>query len=126
MNLYSQVTSLELSKLLKELGVSQKSLFYWIKEEEPYIWYNCQNFNYPMNTVKWFYSAFTASELLEMLPDYIDMAGNLKIKKHDVRGEGITYFVEYGYGYYEHQDKNLSNALAKTLIHLIEQKIIEV
>lgn len=35
MNLESQVVSLELSKKLKELGVEQKSIFYWIEKNTP-------------------------------------------------------------------------------------------
>lgn len=127
MNLEQQCLSLNLAKRLKELNIKQESLFYWEWVND-----NCYGITYfpycvtPRNTGEFLhFSAFTASELLEMLPDYLDDAGCLKIEKHDVSNEGINYFVEYGYGYYQQQEQNLSNALAKMLIHLHEQGLIQ-
>lgn len=76
-NLNNLVTSLELSKRLKELGVKQESIFYWKgyekdsdywpDENTPVIdWvldYDPSNKNYP-NAI----SAYAAGELGEMLP----------------------------------------------------------
>lgn len=75
MNLESQVCSLELSKRLKELGVKQKSLFYWIRVETENknidgfgLTYIINIFK-PIQNFKEIYSAFTVSELGEILPD---------------------------------------------------------
>src|SRR5260221_4495003 len=71
MDIEKQVCSLELAKRLKELKVKQKSLFYWIREDDPYIWYN--NNNHPMYCEKFYYSAFTPSELSELLPNRVSI-----------------------------------------------------
>ena len=66
MPLEKQVVSLELAKRLKELGVKQESLFWWVEipaDKQLYI--------QPEYTAKLFsprYSAFTVAELGEMLP----------------------------------------------------------
>jgi len=66
-----QVTSLEISKKLEELGVKQESLFYWVHDHVNDIWeividFNCNGMgrNYDWNGK---ISAFTVSELGEML-----------------------------------------------------------
>ena len=68
MNLKEQVTSLELSKKLKELGVEQNSIFWWV--------------NYTSGKEDWdlkfskqrlaseFISAFSVAELGEMLQEW--------------------------------------------------------
>lgn len=128
MNLEQQVTSLEMSKKLKSLNVKQDSIFYHYYEEKIIGGNDLSGDEIRTDLIaihnEDLISAFTAAELLEMLPCYLDDAGSLKIEKHDVTGEGITYFIEYGYGYYDQQDKKLSNALAKILIHLIENSLI--
>lgn len=77
MDIESKVTSLELSKRLKELGVKQKSLFYWfhyydsgwIVQTEGQIPSLCL----PRDSKdERFISAFIASELLELMPNIID------------------------------------------------------
>src|SRR5271157_5159686 len=64
MNLEKQVTSLELSKKLKELGIKQHSIFWWNQNEiccsEPSENYNGE-----------YWSAFTTAELLDLLPHNI-------------------------------------------------------
>lgn len=83
MKLKEQVTNLELSKTLKELGVKQESLFYW--------WYNGQSFYIGKRNESWsgldnmpsplkfeklkkdeIYSAFTVSELGKKLPPHFN------------------------------------------------------
>lgn len=69
MKLEDQVTSLELSKKLKEIGVKQESLFYWVDNEK---WSDeCQleyipelEFPRDENSI----SAFTVAELGELFP----------------------------------------------------------
>jgi hypothetical protein len=88
MKLEEQVCSLEISKKLKELGVMQESLFYY--DYAPHIGKKNKNLNEPIlsfwGNVPWedqfhnriydkesFISAFTVSELGEMLPSTYTM-----------------------------------------------------
>ena len=74
MKIEDQVCSLELSKKLKELGVKQDSIFYWINgvitdinvspEQTRNLWYPAHSYT--------LYSAFTVAELGEMLPPSIE------------------------------------------------------
>lgn len=84
MNIEDQTSSLELSKRLKELGVKQESLFFWIKNMYgELITHNLKRYftqcgcptlfesvikNIDGNEI---YSALTVAELGEMLPKYI-------------------------------------------------------
>jgi len=160
MNLSDIVTSLDLSKKLKELGVKQESLVYWlniediihmkvkdngweIEEDEngkaiiDKIDYRIELGN-PLayNILKentW--SAFTASELLEILPKIIesgdkyhpyqltikwelhysgDMMWHIKYEKYN---DGELDYIIYC--------ENVSNVLAKMIIYLIENKLME-
>lgn len=117
MKLEEQVTSLELSKKLLTLGVKQNSLFYWAK------------FNDDFNIIQRMkidgctvilatdekYSAYTASELLELLPN----------------NHANFYKTEMGYifsisGEPNTIDNNFANCCAKMLVYLIENQLIEV
>lgn len=79
MKLENQVTSLELSKRLAELGVKQESLFYWFKaritRDQPTIQYvyhlKNSSFSYFENEHYETCSAFTAAELINILREYI-------------------------------------------------------
>ncbi len=73
MNLEQKCTSLDLAKRLKELNIPQESLFYleWVND-------NCYGVRYfpycvtPRNSGEFLhYSAFTAGELLQLLPYHI-------------------------------------------------------
>lgn len=70
------VTSLELSKKLKEAGVEQKSEFYWMGIVNIYgeisweIHQRNDDIDFDWGAEKWL-SAFLASELAEMLPERI-------------------------------------------------------
>lgn len=68
MKLEQQVTSLEISKRLKELGVKQESYFIWVEEGWRHIpFLSDRNHGYVGSC-----SAFTSSELGEMLPNCIE------------------------------------------------------
>jgi hypothetical protein len=79
MTLEQQVVSLELSKRLRELGVKQESLFYWVKHRQtawpdPQLWFTGQIHEWNNKQPEAFkidilYSAFTVAELGDMLPD---------------------------------------------------------
>ncbi|MDP4145615.1 MAG: hypothetical protein Q8936_14205 [Bacillota bacterium] len=80
MPLEQQVCSLDLSKRLKELGIKQKSLFYWINPE--YTIDNVHEIIYEQNTYinppkpDFYYSAFTTAEVMNLLPNRITILGN--------------------------------------------------
>lgn len=113
MKLEKQVTSLEISKRLKELGVKQKSLFRYygyphgiILELNPDE-YDCL-------------SAFTVAELGEMLPTLVS-----SWKQTETTDGDIGFRVHY-------DDKKVKTCIADTeadargkmLIYLLENKLI--
>ena len=126
------VTSLEISKKLQELGVKQESLFFWNWQEQLV----CSIDKQYQHTVEidqtsidsdndTEFSAYLTDELLEILPSAIedeDETFRLTIEK---TGENpYPYKVAYrmnietlGISY----KNELSNALGKMLITLIEQ-----
>lgn len=133
MELEKQVCSFELAKELKELGVKQDSLFYWIPSSVGYILTSSfvdilsdQECNIYLETIKKtipdkIYSAFTVAELGEILPGFL-LEINLRIFKNNLDEFCITYG---NYSIIFH-DKNESNARAKMLIHLIKNELIKV
>lgn len=81
MNMESQTTSLEHSKRLKELGVHIKSLFWWRRwipvKGSTYKTPEWSLSLYQGNSVDYeFLPAFTASELMELLPNRITVTEN--------------------------------------------------
>lgn len=111
MNLESQVCSLELAKRLKELGVKQESLFYWIID--------AIGTRYDLQTgSNSFWSAFTVAELGEMLPYYhYSLVISLRFFDFylDHPTKGALIFKE----------TTEVNARAKMLIYLIENGLME-
>lgn len=148
MILESQVCSLELVKKLKELGVKQESLFYYI--ELPYL----MNFNqetkehtvlettielrfrrdihFAREEIINHYSAFTVAELGEMLPDnFTTWVENEKLYRdhffHEIKVKN-EYLIEYSVNDKPHlsqsfKDINEADARAKMLIYLIENNL---
>ena len=131
LKLEQQVCSLELAKRLKELNVKQESFF---------IWKQCINKQlacYQIPTVSThknvdnddeiIASAFTASELGEMLPDRIKIEGDSLLSWLVCEKLGDAYWVKY----YRHMgDCTLreyadteADARAKMLIYLLENKL---
>jgi hypothetical protein len=133
MKFEQRVSSLELSKRLKELGVKQESLFYYISFNGGSDFNLCfnrgngeycdltdldvLNDGYLRRNGNEFYSAFTVAELGEMLT-----------------GKAIRdYFKRTGYGYVVkgvsyHRLLTLltkPDELAKMLIYLLENKLIQ-
>lgn len=119
MPLKKQVCSLELSKKLKELGVPQKSLFYWFKDKsgiasyiEPITMEIFEEEGWEKtDTDIELFSAFTVSELGEMLPmkDYNFNTGI------DNKGK---WFIMYGINVQEADTE--ADARAKMKIYLLE------
>ena len=126
MELSQQVISLEYAKRLKELNVKQESLFYWCE-------YNSivtnLHYCYERPDVKNEYSAFTTSELGEMLPRlvmkddvgyfleiYIDCDGNWCVVYKGFLDSKLTH--EYS--------QSEANCRAMMLIYLIENGLVKV
>lgn len=142
MELSKQVTSLELSKKLKELGVKQESYFVWFKPDHTGdkkwqvglfdgTYFHGENeketghYGYTFGLSKELFSAFTVAELGEMLPEEIyhpkkeDVELYLAISPH-LRG---TWQIQYS-GYFVQSDQTEADARAKMLIYLLENKLI--
>jgi len=128
MNLESQVCSLELSKRLKELGVKQESLFW-----------HCVNVG-SGNVVLLHAigtngeasgetcSAFTASELGEMLCSYNIVTSKYKKGSKyiwEVYVQDVAMRINKTYEP-SHIADTETDARAKMLIHLIENKLMEI
>jgi hypothetical protein len=97
----NQVTNLEISQKLKELGVPQESLFYWVRnmeslspnsygiEFDPDILPDGNIFDIEYNGVTEPYSAFTVAELGEIIPiKYLSLIG---------RNVDGTWYLVLGY-----------------------------
>lgn len=139
MKLEDQVCSLELAKQLKRLGVKQSSLFFWeVLDENAYgIRFEVKFVPYCCPGIEKF-SAFTVSELLDMLPNcitidsnntgalkcffvnYINTATSVDKKDNDEFKWQVLYSNLMHHSIF---DSNLANACAKMLIYLIENNI---
>jgi len=143
MKLEDQVCSLKLAKKLKELGVEQKSNWYWVHhtaftfEQKPKLvegW----NLIYKdkMNPFReMVFSTFTVAELGEMLPERI--YGNLLPYELDIIKDKIGWYVLYSRYPSIYTDSievfegcrvvetTEANARAKMLIYLLENNLVK-
>lgn len=127
MMLEDQVTSLELSKKLLTLGVKQNSLFYWVNypvngyiviyKDDVLSSYDYEKIGKVIEHDYGILSAFTASELMEILP--IKLKHLLSTLKSD-----LGYECRYDFNVPWKLDKKLCDCLAKMLIYLIENKLM--
>ena len=142
MTIENHVTSFELSKKLFELGV-KKPLYMWViatheKESEikPHIQLN-HGEEYRKNvlvTDGWSlttYPAFLTTELTEILPNHFLIDGKtccfLEINSDDSAPWHVNYENHaVNMRYLRFSDDFLSNAIAKMVVHLIENNIIKV
>ncbi len=121
MTLEQICVSLELSKKLKELGVDAPSYFKWESREGGYseIFHSkatsCAHAYYP---------AYIASELGELLPIFARAYNQLSIEKGSVYKWAVKYECSRE-GECAIYDDKLSDALAKTLIYLLENGLIK-
>jgi len=143
MKLEQQVTSLELSKHLRELGVKQESLFWWIYNDgmnqweiHPFSEHWTRQDGHAKRT-----SAFTVAELGEMLPWLIEKDGNtfwLEIIKNgkQIEPPGKEHGIAYtepresdeeteSLPYPQIEEDTESDARAKMLIYLLENNLIQ-
>jgi hypothetical protein len=156
MNIKDQCCSLELAKKLKNLGVRQESYFYWCLSKKEGngglpVFYQLADINRLEKSCFWpedKISAFTSSELGDMLPCTINVMDGADFKIFQYIEWKITekYLINYyslfpeisneipsanikvKYHLMENHifESNEANARAKMLIFLIENKLIEV
>lgn len=125
MNIESKLTSLELSKRLYELGVKQESLFYWnLYGDGIKIWYEIRYHEQNSTSVQ--FSAFTALELLELLPYKIINNGELfRLDIFKLKKEFKVSYINHYYDLYYFFEENVCDSLARMLIHLLENNLLE-
>lgn len=137
MTMRNHVTSIELSRRLKELGVPQKSLFYWRAWENPISgivsestcpkdrWVIYYHEDKHSKSCDWECSAYLATELGEWLPAMIAGCPLEVLKGFIFEKSEVLYCARYyDAGIIGETDINMSNSLAKMLIHLIENGIV--
>jgi hypothetical protein len=122
----NHVVNFELSKRLHDLGIRRDSIFYWFGIKEKKIAQRCSSSDFDGS----FISAYTASEILEMLPETI-IAGRKMDREHifelkKINGKISVCYTDNGYELGEQREINPSNSLAKMLIYLVENKLVEV
>ena len=133
-----QCVSLELAKMLKELNVKQESLFCWIND------YDIEFLETIERNQGVCIAAFTVAELCDLLPAYIQVKerepfNNFYLKIIKRSSKNIQYIINYECDSMMDSfpmfpllmqnntyDEKLSNALAKTLINLIEKGLYKV
>lgn len=150
MRLAEQVCSLELAKLLKELGVKQESLFYFYqskltqfiemqyrgyKEDKCICLETGMNIDISSERIKSFndcFSAFTVAELGAMLPACIIVNDNelcfLRIMKDpkSIKPWNVDYhFFEGACSYFLQKEHTETDSRAKMLIYLLENNLIK-
>ena len=142
MKLENQVTSLELSKKLKELAVEQTAYYSWVchrgikytnEKDDWYILETEDTYNFKGKDI---FSAFTVAELGEMLPR--EMGENGEKFSLTTYPDGEHWYCSYycnseeTFTYINEKDEEFelevyadieANARAKMLIFLIENKL---
>jgi len=137
MKIKQQVANLELSKQLEKLGVKQESVWYWatgkaMKGYELFLgekilpdYEECKKLWKKECTWK-LVSAFTVSELGELLPDAV---ATYRYKTYDDDRDiwACIKYVEGNHEKYEYvvHTKTEANVRAKMLIYLIKNKLIK-
>lgn len=133
--LEKQVSSLELSKRLRELGVKQQSLFYWNFQAfiTGYQWVltmSRPDFDKDQDIEQTTdaYSAFTVAELGEILPEEIEideLSYWINIQRVIGNNWGIGYRPNGGHSiHFSQTSETEADAHAKMLIYLLENKLI--
>lgn len=132
MDIQKHVTSIELSKQLKSLGVPQKSHMWWVATYSHPMGYkcsDCKKFGDSPHPCAWHITfhedpedhydvaAFLASELGEMLPPYSSF------KKYETEWMSESSSSK---GNWTKFGDTEPNSRAQFLIHLIERKVVDV
>lgn len=118
MTIESIVTSLETSKKLAEIGLKRETVFYYLVHENGFI--ELGQIGFGKVSGKKYYPAYTAQELLSIIPAYID--NEQMIITHYEDHELVEYLDLNAYFISKKsiEDKNLAEALAKMAICLHE------
>jgi len=119
MKLENQVVSLELAKKLKELGVKQESLFWWVEKEEG------QMLEYePSIVCERDCSAYTVAELGEILP--VSFSSWREDVDRYICEDEIDLIGDYEAGgiWHSKEAKTEADSRAKMIIYLLENKLI--
>lgn len=126
MKIEKQVTSLELSKKLKELGVPQESYFLWVSGEFSEKGYRI-NPSFVDKANRYYLSAFSVAELGELLPKFLEKKAQLlTIRPDPERGWNAHYIVyDFGFTPWKSCGETLADTLANMLIHLIESNLLK-
>ena len=125
MDLVDQVSSIEPSKKLKELGVKQDSLFYWIesaafpievvsKAKRDSVMKEKQFWGDRMSEL-YYYSAYTVAELGELLKNNLDSYYTDHDEEYHISAFGHAIMII---------DNKEADARAKLLIYLLNNKTI--
>lgn len=128
MKLEKQVCSLDLSIRLKKLGVKQESIFSY---------FTCANGAFELDYNTWlseeifpheYISAFSVAELGEMLPRILTWKDGTYGLQQDFYANGLfnIYYSLNNYAPIDFTDEKEADARARLLIHLIENKLMEV
>lgn len=122
MKLEQQVVSLEIAKKLKDLGVEQKSLWYWVYDEKDITHQVIRNEEPFISDYQIKYSAFTVAELGELLPkdSHYDHCSTVKGYQWRVCAHDRAYRGELGRAFADTE----ADSRAKMLIYLKEHKLI--
>lgn len=126
MKIEDQVVSLDLSRSLQEIGTEEESLFFWAKDKEHGYIVIPREEAALLNDEE-IYHAFTVSELSEMLPGFIDTP-LVGVKMVLVIGQPIDWNVQYrakGSSLVMHSAETLADAMAKMLLYLITEGILQ-
>lgn len=125
-----QVSNLELSKKLNELGVTQKSLFYWESYEDEEKVTKFHIVTIPLDDRPHMgkitrYAAFTVGELGKILPIAIIVDGiDRRQRTSRLADKWTVAYDDSQNGYWLMQTATTeADARAKMLIYLLEQKI---
>ena len=133
-----KVSSLELSKKLKELGVKQESSFYWIENKESKNvllafktligFYTGEGSGFADSRIEScnIYSAFTVSELGEILPMEIKRNYYFETTRMAFANWLCGYYKDHKKYYYQVLGKTESDARANMLRFLIENNLIKI
>lgn len=122
MKLEDQVCSLELAKKLKELGVEQKSLFYWTCydssfDDEGEDYGNIVHYETPDCHPDWHCSAFTVAELGKMLPKRISFSAD---KSEELGYSSLELRIEWvGYSGTSHHGEFCSTRVQKCVWNMV-------
>ncbi len=134
MKLEDQVCSLELAKMLKELGLKVKSVFCYFhskRHERIYLEFHSHIDNYEKDEdfVEFVCYAYTVAELGEMLPGLIKIDKTFfylsqDCDKHPYYEDMMPKTKEI-YSDLHHDHDNEANARAKMIIYLLEEGLIK-